>query len=142
MRHSCEPAQCPDCDKIMQSQSKLRVHWKKVHTSAPCSVCGVVIKTMQVHMDEMHRKDSEKKLHCVDCGKGFMSRQKLDDHRMSVHIKSLPYRCRFGCENRYNDRSNRSAHERRKHGQASKGSGRNSLGNQTILLNSKGEFLQ
>ena len=115
-RHSCKPIPCPDCNKIMQSKIKLKVHWKKVHTSTPCLICGAVIKSMQVHMDDQHRQDSEKTLHCIDCGRGFMWKQKLEDHRMSVHIKSLPYNCRYGCDNKYNDRSNRHAHERRRHG--------------------------
>ena len=35
---------------------------------------------------------------------------------MNVHIKSQPVRCRYGCSNTYNDRSNMAAHERRRHG--------------------------
>jgi len=35
---------------------------------------------------------------------------------MNKHIRSRPYPCRFGCDISYNDRSTRSAHEKKKHG--------------------------
>ena len=35
---------------------------------------------------------------------------------MNVHLKLRPYKCRYGCEFAYNDRSNRNAHEKKTHG--------------------------
>ena len=36
---------------------------------------------------------------------------------MNVHLKLRPYECRYGCSFRYNDLSNRNAHEKKTHGQ-------------------------
>ena len=107
---------CPECQKLMRSPNSLKCHQKKVHNATVCNVCGKVIKNIKQHMGEMHIEQSKKKYQCNKCERGFMTKQKLEDHNMNVHIKSQPYRCRFGCENCYNDRSNRNAHERRRHG--------------------------
>ena len=66
-------------------------------------------------MRTAHLPDSEKKFQCKDCEKGFSSKSALRDHAMNMHIKSQPYQCRYGCTNRYNDRANRTAHEKRRH---------------------------
>ena len=85
-----EPVSCPDCKKILKSKEILKKHWRKVHVSAPGSICGVVVKNMGLHMGERHKPNSEKKFHCSDCMNGFMTIQKLETHRMSVHLKSMP----------------------------------------------------
>ena len=115
MKLDPEPVSCPDCNKILKNKDILKNHWRKVHVSAPCSICGVVVKNMGLHMGERHKPNSEKKFLCSDCKNGFMTKQKLENHRMSVHLKSQPHKCRHGCDNRYNDSSNRNAHERRRH---------------------------
>jgi len=53
---------------------------------------------------------------CQDCGKGFMAPHKLEIHRMNIHLKLRPYKCRYGCAFSYNDSSNRNAHEKKTHG--------------------------
>ena len=35
---------------------------------------------------------------------------------MSVHLKLRPYKCRYGCDDSYNDYHNRNSHEKKKHG--------------------------
>ena len=45
-----------------------------------------------------------------------MEKQKLEIHRMNVHLKLQPYKCRYGCDIAYNDVSNRNQHEKRTHG--------------------------
>jgi hypothetical protein len=127
MRHTenpgvAPPSPCPECGKCMSTEAGLKAHRKMAHTSAVCPVCGVTrnLKTLKVHMERMHVVDSEKRFHCEDCGKGFMTNQSIDSHRMNNHIKARPYICRHGCEKRYNDRSNRIAHEKRRHGDSYK----------------------
>jgi KRAB domain-containing zinc finger protein len=112
------PAPCQDCGKCLPTEAAMKIHIKMVHTSAVCPVCGVTknIKSLKFHMEQTHVDDSEKRFHCEDCGKGFMTKQSFDSHRMNNHIKERPYICRHGCEKRYNDRSNRIAHEKRRHG--------------------------
>ena len=46
-----------------------------------------------------------------------MDKSIMENHRMNMHIKAQPHQCRYGCENSYNDVSNRNAHERRRHGE-------------------------
>ena len=133
-KHESTPLPCPDCGKIMGSKIALDSHKRKVHSASACVICGVVVKNIKVHMQEMHMDDSEKRYHCEDCGKGFMDKQRLTDHRINMHIKSQPHKCRYGCENRYNDKSNRNAHERRRHGEVYNANhARNSTANFTIV---------
>ena len=67
-------------------------------------------------MKVVHAPDNEKQFQCRECGKGFIHANKLEEHAMNVHIKSQLYQCRYGCENRYNDSTNRNVHENRRHG--------------------------
>ena len=113
--HEAVMVPCPDCGKMFKDRY-LKLHQRKVHSAAACEICGVVVKNVKHHMQGVHMADSDKRFHCKDCGKGFMCRVTMDNHRMNMHIKAQPYQCRYGCDNRYNDTSNRSAHERRRHG--------------------------
>ena len=97
-KHVSNPVPCPDCGKHFANESLVKAHKKKVHTASPCPVCGVVIKNIRVHMEEMHIANSDKRFHCEDCGKGFMTKQRFESHRMNNHIKSQPHRCRY-CPN-------------------------------------------
>ena len=135
-KHESIPMPCPECGKIMGSKIAVDSHKRKVHSASACIICGVVIKNMKIHMQEMHIDDSEKRYQCQDCGKGFMDKQRLTDHRMNMHIKSQPHKCRYGCENRYNDKSNRNAHERRRHGEVYNANhARNALSNFVSVIN-------
>ena len=113
--HEAVMVPCPDCGKMFKDRY-LKLHQRKVLSAAACEICGVVVKNVKHHMQGVHMADSDKRFHCKDCGKGFMCRVTMDNHRMNMHIKAQPYQCRYGCDNRYNDTSNRSAHERRRHG--------------------------
>ena len=94
-KHVSNPVPCPECGKHFANESLVKAHKKKVHTASPCPVCGVVIKNIRVHMEEMHIANSDKRFHCEDCGKGFMTKQRFESHRMNNHIKSQPHRCRY-----------------------------------------------
>ena len=72
-------------------------------------------------MIAMHTDDRDKRFQCIDCGKGFIERNKLEKHKMNVHLKLRPYICRVdGCDVSYNDASNRNQHEKRVHGAVQK----------------------
>ena len=114
--HETNPVKCPDCDKIFKNDQRLMHHKRKVHMARQCPICGEIFKTLRVHLNTVHKTDSEKKYQCQECGKGFYDRSKLESHRMSIHIKSRPHRCRYGCDIGYNDVSNRNSHEKKKHG--------------------------
>ena len=114
-KHDTGDHHCPECEKVFNSSFALNKHIPKVHRASACRICGAVLKNMKLHMQERHIDDADKKYHCEDCGKGFMDKQRMNDHRMNIHIKSQPHKCRYGCENRYNSPSNRNAHEKRNH---------------------------
>ena len=108
---------CTQCDKLFASQRVLQKHMKNTHSEKPtCNICGKQVRKIKSHMILVHKSDEEKKYQCSKCGKGFLTQRALDIHDMNVHLKLRPYECRYGCESRYNDPSNRSAHERKTHG--------------------------
>ena len=67
-------------------------------------------------MKRIHTPDEKKKFQCQDCGKGFAQKDSFEAHRMSMHLKLRPHKCRYGCDMAYNDVSNRNQHEKRVHG--------------------------
>ena len=81
-----------------------------------CPQCGLMVRLLDSHIMDVHTPDHMKTYQCPDCGKGFSSSTSLKTHRMNVHLKLRPYRCRYGCEDSYNDTSNRNSHEKKKHG--------------------------
>jgi hypothetical protein len=109
---------CPDCNKPFESQLKLKVHIDRVHNPSPCPICGKVVKILKRHLVTNHTDNSEMRLHCDQCEKGFNDQAKLRSHMMNVHLKSRPYKCGYGCSDNigYNDVSNRNSHEKKKHG--------------------------
>jgi len=109
---------CEFCDKSFMKSVQLHSHRKIHREKVACQVCGKAVKNMFVHMRDVHTDDSEQKFRCDQCSKGFGEIFKLKSHMMSVHLKTRPYKCRFGCTDNigYNDLSNRNSHEKKKHG--------------------------
>ena len=70
-------------------------------------------RSLTFHQQVVHE---DKKFQCQDCGKGFSIKRKLEYHRISIHLKTKPFNCRYGCEISYSDPGNRNAHERKTHG--------------------------
>lgn len=119
---------CDSCGKIYPSKANLDDHVKRICQVkiVPCAICGAMVKRMREHMNAVHLDDKEKRFQCGICGKGFFAEKKLRVHEMSMHIKTRPHRCRYGCDIGYNDISNRNAHERKTHGQRFELSNQNS----------------
>ena len=107
---------CHVCGKIFKSKFHLTAHLRTHEEKRPCTVCGAQVKQMKNHMSEFHTPNDQKKHKCPDCGKGFHQTTKLAQHRINVHLRDRPFPCRYGCEFRYNDASNRNSHENKKHG--------------------------
>ena len=118
-KHDPKPSDCQICGKLFDNLFLMRQHKKQCVDAGDktCEICGGSFKQLARHMKVSHTTDMEKIFKCNECEKGFVDRADLNSHNMSVHIKSQPYQCRYGCENRYNDSSNRYAHEKRRHGQ-------------------------
>ena len=107
---------CHICGKILVSKHQLKAHLISHEAKKPCTICGALVKQMEFHMKEAHMSNDEKKHKCPECGKGFYQTTKLAQHRNNVHLRNRPFHCRYGCDIRYNDSSNRNSHERKKHG--------------------------
>ena len=91
----------------------------KIFSVILVQVCAKICKSSQQLKKHLrnHIAEEDKPLQCDQCEKRFLEKQKLASHRMSMHVKARPYSCRYGCGGMdYNDRSNRDAHERKKHG--------------------------
>jgi len=120
--HNPIESKCKVCNETFTNTNLLKAHTKYSHREAStCELCGDTFKNIEMHTKTMHKTDKEKRYKCSQCEKAFAVKNSLKLHEMNVHIKSRPYQCRYGCENRYNDSGNRSAHEKRRHGQAFKG---------------------
>ena len=113
---------CSLCGKMQNGVIGLKAHMKKVHKPEVCQICGKTVKILNRHIENVHVDDSKKKVKCEQCGKGFNDTSHLRFHQMSVHLKTRPYRCRYGCIDNigYNDNSNRLSHERKRHSKAFK----------------------
>ena len=108
---------CDQCGVTFNTKSSLNKHIKNIHAEeSECPYCGKKCKNLQFHIDTAHVSDEMKRLKCQDCGKGFLLEYQLKKHVESVHLNSKRYQCRYGCDNRFNDASNRNAHEKKKHG--------------------------
>ena len=109
--------QCKFCPKLF-TDSQLKGHMKKgPHTTKKaCKICGKSIARMKFHIETSHKSDIDKRFKCDQCSKGFFGKTQLNAHIMNVHLKLRPFKCRHGCDQAYNDRSNLVQHEKRAHG--------------------------
>ena len=112
---------CEICGTIFRgngASSRLESHLK-VHTEdreVECPQCGKKVKGLENHIATMHTQNDGMKHKCSYCGKGFVNMHSLQRHIDSIHLDARKYPCRYGCSVRYNDFSNRNAHEKKIHG--------------------------
>ena len=111
-----KPFFCHLCDHRCETKHSLKAHMLSHEEKPPCPECGERVRHLQLHMRSVHTPDELKKYQCQDCGKGFDNKNRLEIHRMNIHLKLRPYNCRYGCDVSYNDTSNRNAHEKKTHG--------------------------
>ena len=107
-----EPQSCEICGKTFQTLKKLTSHLETHAEKVECPQCGLKVKHLQRHIDQKHVQD--KRFKCSQCGKGFIQADLLKRHIDCIHLNARRYQCRY-CDFRFNDSSNRNAHERKKH---------------------------
>ena len=104
------------CEKTFKTQSYLTQHINRGHLISTCHFCDKQVKKLDHHITLMH---SVKKYQCDKCVKAFGFYAQLSEHEKVEH-EGLRYFCRYSdCktkEQEYRDSSNRSAHERKRHG--------------------------
>ena len=107
---------CHICEKGFKEKSLLKHHMKVHAERKPCPHCGLQVRRLNEHIISIHTPDELRPFQCSECTKGFASSNQLKHHQMNVHLKLRPYKCRYGCDDSYNDTSNRNSHEKKKHG--------------------------
>eukprot|EP00088_Acartia_fossae_P000704 TRINITY_DN10282_c0_g2_i5.p1 TRINITY_DN10282_c0_g2~~TRINITY_DN10282_c0_g2_i5.p1 ORF type:complete len:203 (+),score=20.00 TRINITY_DN10282_c0_g2_i5:91-609(+) len=116
LMHEGTPQDCPQCGKTLRNNFALADHIRLSHNrGGVCNVCGIQVTDLKRHMKNNHVPKHLKRYKCDDCDKRFNYTALLQKHRMNVHLKLRPYKCRYGCEFAYNDSSNRNQHEKKKH---------------------------
>ena len=114
--HENKPVQCPICGKSFKGKVNLTIHLVSHEEKQCCPICGINVRSIKAHIKTVHTSDDKKRFPCQDCEKGFINESYLQKHRINVHLKTYPYHCRYGCDAKYNDTSNRNSHEKKKHG--------------------------
>ena len=107
---------CELCGKLCVDKGALKAHMRFHAEKKTCPICGFKTRNLKMHHMSVHTKDEEKEFQCDQCDKGFITKKYLERHKISVHLKTKPYNCRYGCVFSYNDMANRNAHERKTHG--------------------------
>ena len=106
-----------ECTKTFKGKGPLNAHINKVHVISTCRLCDKQVKNLDHHFNLIH---SDKKYQCDKCAKEFAIIANLEEHEKVEH-QGLRYFCRYSdCKTReqeYRDSSNRSAHERKRHGE-------------------------
>ncbi|XP_055372852.1 putative zinc finger protein 66 isoform X2 [Condylostylus longicornis] len=105
---------CPKCPKVFKNKFRLRVHMRGHNDSChPCSICGLILKTMNTLKNHMLVHSDAKPFKCNFCGKDFKRDKNLQNH-MITHSGLRPFICRF-CGQSYANRSNCKKHEKHSH---------------------------
>ena len=77
----------------------------------PCDKCSKVfgwISQLQNHKKSVHVK--EKAYKCETCGKGFVHRNKLEEH-YNVHTGAKPFKCKY-CPKAFGSQGTHAGHEK------------------------------
>lgn len=122
-----EKVKCMICNLEMIGRGTLRSHIRNFHSNiserkamgARCEECNISFKCPsdeKQHMLRKHTPESEWPFGCEHCERRFVKKVFLRDHIIQVHLKTRPYKCRYGCGQGYNDHSSRCKHEKGSHG--------------------------
>ena len=103
---------CAHCARELPSLLSLKDHIQKVHEKIPCDECGKLVarRLMKRHRDSVHTPNDQKKYKCDVCGKGFVAKDHLNDHK-NIHTGEKPYKCKF-CSACFASKGTHAMHER------------------------------
>ena len=102
---------CSFCGKKFSGEAVLNDHHKAVHKEMQCVECGMILagsSRMYHHKKSVHVK--EKAYKCETCGKGFVHRNKLEEH-YNVHTGAKPFKCKY-CPKAFGSQGTHAGHEK------------------------------
>ena len=115
-KHDKGPFSCPKCPRVLKSEHGLAYHMN-IHNgtaSFMCSDCGRSFVTKQKMQNHVRAKHTHERPYiCDQCGAGFIRSDKMLIHKRRVHTGERPYACEH-CEWRGVDSSDL-IHHRKKH---------------------------
>ena len=103
---------CPTFDIRTLKNSLLKTKSNDKYRMKNCNICGKEVKNLARHK-QAHLSPQDRKHKCELCGKGFSTRQRLDDHN-NIHTGARPYICEQ-CGLTYINNANKNQHIRRVH---------------------------
>lgn len=115
-KHDKGPFNCPKCPRVLKSEHGLAYHMN-IHNGIAaflCNDCGRSFVTKQKMQNHVRAKHTNERPYiCDQCGTGFIRSDKMLIHKRRVHTGERPYACEH-CEWRGVDSSDL-IHHRKKH---------------------------
>ena len=115
-KHDKGPFSCPKCPRVLKSEHGLAYHMN-IHNGVAaflCPDCGRSFVTKQKMQNHVRAKHTHERPYiCDQCGAGFIRSDKMLIHKRRVHTGERPYACEH-CEWRGVDSSDL-IHHRKKH---------------------------
>ena len=115
-KHDKGPFSCPKCPRVLKSEHGLAYHMN-IHNGVAaflCNDCGRSFVTKQKMQNHVRAKHTHERPYiCDQCGAGFIRSDKMLIHKRRVHTGERPYACEH-CEWRGVDSSDL-IHHRKKH---------------------------
>ena len=88
--HDDEIHICDLCSKEIKGFVMLKIHKRRFHKELEeCNFCGKMVKKLKRHVMTMHTENDEKKFKCIQCGKGFIDKYRLQEH-IKLHSRVKP----------------------------------------------------
>ena len=115
-KHDKGPFSCPKCPRVLKSEHGLAYHMN-IHNGVAaflCPDCGRSFVTKQKMQNHVRAKHTHERPYiCDQCGAGFIRSDKMLIHKRRVHTGERPYACEH-CDWRGVDSSDL-IHHRKKH---------------------------